>query len=181
MSFILPAILMNISSIMLSNITSSIYNINSYILKDTSENAIKVADFIREFDILHKIKTITEFIDSIQSNTHVINAEIESIKICINDINVQLKIIEQRLDYNKNIWILSSIRSFGFDNRIKELTILMKVLNDRFNMLLLIYNNNNNTNNTNNVVDDHNIPHNETDDNEVMPGDEIFECDDILP
>jgi len=143
MSFIVSTILFNMSSIFLTNITTSIYNINSYVLKDTNHNANVVSDFIREFDILHKIKTITEFIDSIQHPNHNVLEEIESIKICINDITKQLKIIEQRLEYNKSIWLLSSIRSYGFENRIKELKILMKVLNDRFNMLVLIYKTNN--------------------------------------
>jgi len=147
MSFVVSTILFNMSSIFLTNITASIYNINSYILKDTNHNASVVSDFIREYDILHKVKTITEFIDSIQSPCQNIITEIESIKICINDINKQLKIIEQRLNYNKSIWLLTSVRSYGFENRIKELKILMKVLNDRFNMLLLIYKTNNQNNN----------------------------------
>ena len=155
MSFIVNTILFNMSSILLTNITTSIYNINNYI-KDTNQNAIVVADFIREYDIQHKIKTITEFIDSIQHPNHNVLEEIESIKICINDITKQLKIIEQRLEYNKSIWLLSSIRSYGFENRIKELKILMKVLNDRFNMLVLIYKTNNQPKLTE-ITDDPNI------------------------
>jgi len=47
MALVMSAILINMSSIMLTNITTSIYNINSYILKDTTHNATLVGNFIR--------------------------------------------------------------------------------------------------------------------------------------
>ena len=139
MAFLVPALVMNMTTILLSNVTTSIYNINAYILTNKNHSSQKMATFIREYDIVHKIRTIAQFIESIHINSDMVKTQIESIHSCIDEITKQLKIIEERLAYNKSIWIMSTIRSYGFDNRIKELEILMKVLNERFNLLVITY------------------------------------------
>ncbi len=156
MAFLVPALMMNMTTILLSNVTSSIYNINAYIITNKNQSSLKMATFVREYDIIHKIRTIAQFIESIHINSNMVQQQIESIHQCIDEITKQLKIIEERLIYNKSIWIMTTVRSYGFDNRIKELEILMKVLSERFNLLVITYkscndcNNYDNDNNNNN-------------------------------
>ena len=98
-----------------------------------------MATFIREYDVIYKIKTIAQFIETIEIKSDLINSQVISIHDCISDIVKQLKIIEDRINYNKSIWMLSIVRAYGFDNRINELEILMKILNERFNLLLVTH------------------------------------------
>jgi len=139
MAFLVPTIIMNMTSILLSSITSSVYNINTYILTNKNKSSLKMATFIREYDVIYKIKTIAQFIETIEIKSDLINSQVISIHDCISDIVKQLKIIEDRINYNKSIWMLSIVRAYGFDNRINELEILMKILNERFNLLLVTH------------------------------------------
>jgi len=119
--------------------------------------------------------------NTIQSPSHIVNTEIESIKLCINDITKQLKIIEQRLNYNKSIWLLSSVRSYGLENHIKELKILMNVLNYRFNMLLL-YKTNTQQENCSTINESSSLEDEQSSKKNIMPHMELFDYDnDILP
>ena len=138
MSAIISSIITNMSGIILMNISTSIYNINTYFLTNKNNGDVKVTELIRELDIYNKLRLINEFIGEIDYDSIIIDDIVKSINNCVDDIKKQLDIINYRLEYNKKIWLFTSLRTYGFDNRIKEINTLMTLLNDRFKMLVLL-------------------------------------------
>jgi len=120
--------LSNVSAIIITSIESLINQFDIFQKKELSDDN-SVSNFIKELDISHKMENVNEYINKAQYVNQFVKSETQSMKILIEKINEQVKIIEERLTYNKSVWL--SIRKYKFNNRISELNALIKVLGER--------------------------------------------------
>lgn len=125
---------------------SSYSDINNKITQQTAKVIdLKIINSIHELDLNHTIKVLESLILEINKKDistykypDTLFICIDSIRQCFEDIRIQLDIITTRLQYNTSLYFFKTIRSYGFDNRIKQLNILKAVLDERKKLLLHI-------------------------------------------
>jgi len=100
-------------------------------IKKNEFDDMEVLTFIKESDITHKMDNITDYLNKAQYINQFVKSETQSIKECIGNIIEQVKIIEERLQYNKSLWLPFTVRKYKFNNRLTELNALIKVLGTR--------------------------------------------------
>jgi len=122
--------LANLYNIIIASIETLLHNFEDF-MKNQEFDDITVSKFMREADMIHKMDNITNYLDKVQYVNQFVKSETISIKECIGNIIEQIKIIDDRLSYNKSLWLPISVRKFRFNNRFIELNALIKVLGAR--------------------------------------------------
>ncbi len=124
----------NIAPIIMRNVEELYNNIDDFI-KINNYDDDKIYNFINKIDIIQKLKNIYNYIIKAQSINSFVKNEVDGILEVIKKIEEQINIINERLLYNKSIWLLSSFRKFKFNNRINELNVQTTILYKRLNTL----------------------------------------------
>jgi hypothetical protein len=121
--------------------TNSVYTLSTNISKSTSTGSEEIKQIIKETDLETKIKVIQYLLCEINIDEHspnTIHYCIKSINDAINDILDELEKINYRMQYNNNIWVGASIRSYGFKNCRRRLIAYVKTLENRYTTLMSI-------------------------------------------
>jgi len=126
--------LANLYNIIIASIETLLYNFEDFMKKEEFDD-VSVSKFMRETDMIHKMDNITDYLNKAQYINQFVKSETISIKECIGNIIAQIKIIDERLSYNKSLWLSFTIRKFKFNNRFIELNALIKVLGARLSTL----------------------------------------------
>lgn len=126
----------DMASSTLSSTTTGIFALTQKIYKsDPSgemEKVLKETDIEFKRDILY---TLIEKIDSNKIHNKALKQCLDGMKECLADLEKELKIIHQKLEYNKSLWLLPSMRSYKFTNSPDKIRSLFKVLVERRDML----------------------------------------------
>lgn len=120
----------------ISAITSTISHVYDVLTKlsslETNEGVIKQ---IEELDIKFLIQVFELFVNELKNLS-------ESQKLCLDEIHSiilsikdELNKINERIEYNKSLYVLVKFRSYRFQNCIKRLTSHIKVFEKRCKML----------------------------------------------
>lgn len=121
---------------MISSTTQGIYSITQNIYK--SDPNSDIAKVLRETDIELRVQVLETFIAQIDT-TKIDNQAtllcLDSLKICLQNIEKELKQIYDRLIYNRSLWFASGLRSYSFKNNVIRITSHSKVLSQRQKML----------------------------------------------
>lgn len=142
MNFIVGAIGTNLTLGLIQGIagtTNGIYTMISNIAKSTANGSDEIRRIIKTTDLEVKIKTIQYMLQEIEINEKspiTLQYCIRSIRDAINDISQELEKIHYRMQYNDNIWIGSTFRSYRFHNCSQRLTDKLYNLESRYNTLL---------------------------------------------
>jgi hypothetical protein len=112
-------------------IYSVVNNISSFTYCPSVVKALKELDISTTVNILESL--IKEL--NVKHESETLNICIESLKESVREIEKELLQIQERLMYNKKIWVFSSVRSYKFHNSIERLKTLKNVLNDRIQWL----------------------------------------------
>lgn len=121
--------------------TNTLYTLcnNISTTTDTSENEIK--QIIKQRDLDVRIKMMQFLLCEININKEIpytLSYCINSIKSSIKDITNELEKINYRIQYNKNLWVGSSVRAYGFKNCKLRLKAYIDILETRYKMLISI-------------------------------------------
>ena len=116
-----------------NNILTGVYSI----LQDEDFAFKKI---LLEYDLYNKLEVISSYVsEDIKSSS-------ESVKICLKNIGEtmiklekNIKNIEEKIKEHKNLWFYR-FRTPNYINLIKDLEIDIKILSDRFDLLIKIKN-----------------------------------------
>lgn len=124
----------------INTLTSTTGNIYSLIRKvSISSDAPDITSYIKETDLERKLQLLECIVKSIDINKHhteALSMGIDNLKQCISDMNDVLKETDKRLDYNKDLWMLKSMRSYGFLDIYEKLKLHSHTLDERKKALL---------------------------------------------
>lgn len=141
MNFIIGAIGANLTLSLISGITNAangVYTLSSTILHSTANGAEAVKQIIRETDLEVKIKTTQLMLCELNINEKSPNTVrycVQAIRDSIKEIADELDQIHYRMQYNSNLWVGSTIRSFKFHNNKCRLHEKLKNLESRVSAL----------------------------------------------
>ena len=124
----------NIAPIIMRNIEELVISTEDFI-KNNNYDDDKVYKFINELYISKKLRNINDYITKAQYINPFVKNEVDGILEVTKKIEEQIAIINERLTYNKSLWVLSSYRRYKFINRISELSVHITVLCRRLNTL----------------------------------------------
>lgn len=142
MNFLIGAIGAHLTLGLVTSVTSSIngvYTLSSNIVNSTSSGAKEIKQIIVETDLEVKINHVHMFLKELKltsSTPYNIQYYLHAINDAINDIAQELEKIHYRMQYNDNLWIGSSVRSYKFHNCKIRLQSKLKHLEDRLNTLI---------------------------------------------
>jgi hypothetical protein len=124
----------------INTLTSTTSNIYSLIRKfHASEETPNITLYIKETDLEQKLQLLECIIKSIDINRHhtdALSISINNLKHCISDMDAVLKETDKRLEYNKTVWVLKSIRNYGFTDMYEKLKLHSRTLDERKKALL---------------------------------------------
>lgn len=144
MNIILSVISANVIVGIISGITTTIngvYTIKDVIKSNTTTGSKEVEQIMKDIDIEVKLKIIQLFLSELKitdSTPNTIVYCMNEIKNIITDIEKELNIINERLQYNRCLWIGSSIRAYKFHNCKTRLENYFKNLDQRYQLLISI-------------------------------------------
>lgn len=127
----------------ISVITTSIRSIGGLIDSISTRSSIKtnytdseISDVIDALDIKNKLETYSLLINEFPgTKSQSVRNSLVSVKNVIIEIESQLKTIKNKIDYNKRLWILATIRSYSVSKDLKFLEKLVKKLDSRIESL----------------------------------------------
>jgi hypothetical protein len=117
----------------LSSATSLIRLIGS--IRSNDDSSRDIVDYIVSEDLEKQIGLIVSLIKNIDVNSEPLKICIGNLEECINSIEGHLKIFNERMSYNKSIWVLASLRSYGFADLLQKLRACAKTLESRIQFL----------------------------------------------
>jgi len=134
--------LIEISSVV-SVITGSVKSIFGLIDSISGKSSTKknytnneVWEFIDGLDIRNKLDTYSLLINEFPgTRSQSVRNSLIGVQNVIVDIESQLKNIKDKIDYNKKLWVLSSMRSHSFTRDLKALEKLVNKLDNRIESL----------------------------------------------
>lgn len=144
MNIILSVISANVIVGIISGITTTIngvYTIKDVIKSNTTTGSKEVEQIMKDIDIEVKLKIIQLFLSELKitdSTPNTIVYCMNEIKNIIMDIEKELNIINERLRYNRCLWIGSAIRAYKFHNCKTRLENYFKNLDQRYQLLISI-------------------------------------------
>lgn len=144
MNIILSVISANVIVGIISGITTTIngvYTIKDVIKSNTTTGSKEVEQIMKDIDIEVKLKIIQLFLSELKitdSTPNTIVYCMNEIKNIITDIEKELNIINERLQYNRCLWIGSAIRAYKFHNCKTRLENYFKNLDQRYQLLISI-------------------------------------------
>lgn len=125
----------------LSSATSVVRLIGSIRTNDESK---EITNYIEEEDLEKRIGVIMSVIKNInmdKHNTEPLSLCIGNLQECIKRLEDLLKAFNERVLYNRSIWVLSSLRSYGFSDLLAGLKVCTKNLESRkqelFNIIMI--------------------------------------------
>lgn len=122
-----------------SGTATSVYTLISTIKQRTNNGAEEIKQIIQETDLEGKIKTTQFFLSEIKIDNNTPYTVIYCANL-INDAIVsivdELNKIYQRMQYNNNIWIGSSVRAYKFHNCMLRLKARLDTLEERKKSLI---------------------------------------------
>lgn len=127
----------------ISILSSSVQNIFGIVDKfkghsnDNNSVYIKLKKLDIENDLI-LINTLLSEINVEKNHSKSLSLCLERLKECVLEIENELKIIDYRVNYNNSLWLFKSVRTYGFENRIKALEVLKENLDNRKNNLFEI-------------------------------------------
>jgi hypothetical protein len=124
----------------ITTLTTSANGIYTLIGNISSSGIIPdITRFLNESDIEDQIRTL-EFllkeIDIHKNPTRTLSASLASLQECVSKIEEILHDVKTRMEYNKSLWFLVSIRSYGFSDIVQRLKTLKMTLDNRQNKLI---------------------------------------------
>jgi hypothetical protein len=156
MNFVIGAIGANFTLGLISGVTSAangVYTLSSTILHSTSNGAEEIKQIIRETDLEVKIKTTQLLLCELKisdKSPNTVKYCVHAIHDAIREIADELDQVYYRMQYNSNLWVGSTVRSFKFHNNKSRLHAKLKNLESRtqtltsiMNLQPLMYKNNN--------------------------------------
>lgn len=132
---VITSVGINLVATCISSLTSSANGI--YTLVNNMSSSVSIPDitqFLNETDIVEKIKTLEcllNEIDNTKNPTKTLISSINSLGECVKEVEIKLKQVKSRMEYNKSLWLFSSLRSYGFSDIVKSLKILNNTLDQR--------------------------------------------------
>ena len=144
MNIILSVISANVIVGIISGITTTIngvYTIKDVIKSNTTTGSKEVEQIMKDIDIEVKLKILQLFLSELKitdSTPNTIVYCMNEIKNIITDIEKELNIINERLRYNRCLWIGSAIRAYKFHNCKTRLENYFKNLDQRYQLLISI-------------------------------------------
>ena len=122
MNIILGALGANLTFGVIQTVTSTangVFTLSKNIVNSTSSGAAEVKQIIKDLDLEFKIKMTQYFLCELvisKDSPYTILYCVQSIRDAINDISEELEKIHYRMQYNDNVWLGTTIRSYKFDN-----------------------------------------------------------------
>jgi hypothetical protein len=119
--------------------TSTTSNIYLLIKKfSTLPESQSITEYIQETDLELKLRVLDCIVRSIDisHDTEALALSICSLKGCISEMHCILKDIDQRLQYNMSLWVIRSVRSYGFSDLYDRLKLQSMILDDRRHLLM---------------------------------------------
>jgi hypothetical protein len=126
----------------ISGSAKSIYGLLDSISKSaigSNYTDVDVNDFIDTLDISNKLEIYSLLIMEFPgTNSQAITNSLVGVKNIIVDIELQLKEIKRKIDYNKKLWMLKGWRSYNITKDLKSLEKLIKKLDGRIQSLRIV-------------------------------------------
>jgi hypothetical protein len=125
-------------------ITSSAQGIYSLMNSISSYSSDKlIIDELKKMDIMNTLRIYEKIISelSVTNKTESYDITITSINECLEEIELELTKIYNKLEYNNKIYFFHSARSYKLSSSINELKRLQSQLNNRISILSFILNN----------------------------------------
>lgn len=123
---------------LISGVTGTTQNIYALIGRMTQSNMCDINKIIQETDLEMTIRVLECLVSEIkldEKSPVTINICLKGIHSAVKDIEGELEKIKYRLEYNKNIWVLSSFRSFKFQNCSSRLKNYLNIIENRKKLL----------------------------------------------
>ena len=127
----------------INGITDAARNIN-YVgasLYNNVDANKEIIQFLNKIDITNTVQILNNLIKELNINEKTPNtivACLESIHDTIKDIEMEIKDIQNRLEYNRSLYFCKGLRSYKFNNSIRRMDILNTRLEIRMNILFKI-------------------------------------------
>ena len=119
----------------ISTLTISAQSVYSLLTNIKSSAHTKdLTNVLREMDLENDIlilESILKEIDLEHHHTKTLALCLESLKVCVFEIENKLSEVNNRIIYNKSLWLASSMRSYVFDDIIDSLKLLKSNLDNR--------------------------------------------------
>lgn len=122
-----------------TSLANGVYTLSDRIIKSTDTGVADIKRLIEGEDLKNRIKIMGMFVKEINvsDDTPVtIEIAVDGIKLAIRDIELELKKIQHRIDYNDSlVFSAGGTRYYKFGNSYKRLDAKIKTLNTRFKTL----------------------------------------------
>ena len=124
----------------ISTLTASSQGIYSLIKNINSCASPDISLILQQLDLEVNIKILESLIRELASDirkhhSHTLALCVQELKNCVEQIENQLIQIEFRVNYNGSLWFFRSIRSYGFDDIIANISVLKMKLDNRKQLL----------------------------------------------
>ena len=118
------------------SICSLIDSMSSKVGSKASYTDTEVYELIDSLDIRNKLDVYSLLVNEFPgTRSQSVKSSLISLQDVIVDIELQLKNIKNKIDYNKRLWLLSSMRSYSFSKDLKILEKLVAKLDSRIESL----------------------------------------------
>jgi hypothetical protein len=123
----------------LSSSAQSIYGLINYIQSDDTHK--ELIYILESKDIETTIKILESFVNEMKIDTNTSNTVITCLKGVHNviiKIENELLLIQEKIKWNKSLYVLKSVRSYDFTTNIARINNLLFILNNRKTLLFEI-------------------------------------------
>lgn len=111
-------------------------SIKSKTIKKENNKDSDIYELVDKLDLRDKLNTYSLLISEFPgTKSQSIKHSLISLRNIIIDIEIQLKNIKGKIDYNKSLWIFTNIRSYSFSKDLKDLEVLIGKLDSRIDSL----------------------------------------------
>jgi len=144
MNFVIGAIGANFTLGLISGISgavTSVYSLVSTIMQRTANGAEEIKDVIQKIDVESKIRTAQFLLCELsitEDTPYTVLYCVQEIDSAIKEIIDELDKIHYRMQYNNNLWVGSSVRSYKFQNCAKRLHASIDCLENRKRTLITV-------------------------------------------
>ena len=116
---------------------SSIFYITDVVSTYKGENA-KIITTILDLDIANSVKVLEQLLNELEiteESSNTLHICIKSLHDVIKQIEHEFSEIQNKLEYNRSLYVFKNLRSCKFNNTIKRLTTLKSILDNRRDLL----------------------------------------------
>lgn len=124
----------------ISTLTASSHGIYSLLKNIGSTGDADITTILKQLDLEVSVKILETLIKDLAFEIRIYHSQtlslcVQELKNCVEQIESELKTIKNRLDYNNSLWVFKSMRSYGFIDSIKNITIFKSNLENRKRLL----------------------------------------------